>query len=200
MKILAFVDSHTSVKALRRIRQKVNREKPDLIICGGDISIFEHGVEYALYFLDKLKKPVLVVHGNHESENFLRKACKLFRNITFIHRKCYKANDVIIFGYGGGGFELTDRAFRKTAKKFEKIIQKNKGKKIILLTHAPPYGTKVDKIVGQYAGNKDITNFVKKNKVDYLICGHLHENFGKKDKIKKTIVMNPGPFGKILTI
>jgi len=200
MKILAFVDTHTSIKALKRIKNKVKKEKPDLILCGGDISIFEQGIEFALFFLNKLKIPVLLVNGNHERDSFMRKICKLFDNITFIHKKHYKNDKVIVFGYGGGGFEMRDPVFKRAARKFKKTIKNNKDKKIILLVHGPPYGTKVDKILGEHAGNKDITDFVKKNRIDYVICGHLHENFGKKDKIKKTIIMNPGPYGKVIKL
>ena len=33
-----------------------------------------------------------------------------------------------------------------------------------------------------------------------LLCGHLHENFNKKDKLNKTILINPGPNGEMITI
>ena len=88
----------------------------------------------------------------------------------------------------------------KAFSRSKKMTMKNIDKKIILLIHGPPYGTKLDKLAGQYSGNKDITDFVKKNKVDYVICGHLHENFGKKDKIGQAIVLNPGPYGKIIKL
>ena len=200
MKILTFVDTHASEKALARIKKKVKSEKPDLLLCAGDISVFEQGLDYVLFFLNKLKKPVLIIHGNHEGERFMRKVCKLFKNITFLHKKHYRQNNVIVLCYGGGGFALRDSVFKKTTRKFKKIIKKNGDKKISLLIHGPPYGTKVDKIGGEYAGNKDITDFVRKNRIDYVICGHLHENFGKKDKIGKAVVLNPGPYGKILKI
>src|SRR3989338_10340820 len=108
MKLLAFVDTHTSIKALKRIKQKVKKENPDLLLCAGDISIFEHSVEYVLFFLNKLKKPILMIHGNHERETFMRKVCKLFGNIIFIHKRHYSKNNVIVLGYGGGGFALRD--------------------------------------------------------------------------------------------
>ena len=102
-------------------------------------------------------------------------------------------------GYGCGGFSLVDREFDKTAVKFRKIIKMNEDKKIILVTHAPPYKTRLDKL-GIHCGNKSIRKFIDKNKIDLVICGHLHENFGKEDKINKTRLINPGPFGKILTV
>ena len=200
MKLLTFVDTHTSVRALQRIIKKARKENPDLILCAGDISIFERGIGYILFYLNKLKKPVLIVNGNHERGSFMRRVCKSFQNITFIHKKYYKNGNIIVLGYGGGGFGLRDAKFTKTAKNFREVIKKNEDKKIILLIHGPPYGTKVDKIAGQYSGNKDITDFIKNNKIDYVICGHLHENFGKRDKIKKTIVINQGPYGKIIKL
>ncbi len=95
---------------------------------------------------------------------------------------------------------MIDKGFEKTSIKFKKIIHANKGKKIILVTHAPPYKTRLDKLVGGHCGNKSIRYFIERNKIDLLICGHLHENFGKEDKIKRTKIINPGPFGKIVMI
>ena len=200
MKILAFTDIHGSLFALRKVEQKVKAQKPDLMVCAGDISIFEHGITGILRRLNKLNKQIIVVHGNHEDESTFNKYSKLFKNILFIHKKNFIKDNILFLGYGGGGFSLIDKGFEKTSIKFKKIIQANKDKKIILVTHAPPYKTRLDKLVEGHCGNKSIKKFIKKNKVDLLICGHLHENFGKEDKIKRTKIINPGPFGKIVEI
>ncbi len=200
MKILAFTDVHGSLLALRRIEKKVNHEKPDLIVCAGDISIFEHGIFGIIKRLGKLNKEIVIIHGNHEDDSTFRKLSKLFKSIIFIHKNYFIKNNALFLGYGGGGFSIVDKEFEKIAKKFKKIIKENDVKKIILITHAPPYKTRLDKLVGGHCGNKSIRHFVEKNKIDLLICGHLHENFGKEDKIKKTKVINPGPFGKIIEI
>ena len=172
-----------------------------MLVCAGDISIFEHGIVRLMNRLDKLNRKILIIHGNHEDSSTFIKYSKLFKNIIFIHKNYLIKNNSLFLGYGGGGFSMADRQFEKTAQnKFKKIINKNKDKKIILITHAPPYKTKLDKLVGGHAGNKSIRHFVEKNKIDLLICGHLHENFGKEDKIKRTKVINPGPFGKIVEI
>ena len=107
----------------------------------------------------------------------------------------------MFLGYGGGGFSQRDKEFEHLAKtKFNDAIKSNKDKKIILVTHAPPYGTKVDLIVGEHCGNKTFRDFIIKNKVDLHICGHLHENFDKKDNLKKTLIVNPGPYGRIIKL
>ena len=201
MKILAFTDIHGSSFALKRIEQKVKSQKPDLLVCAGDISIFEHGIVGILRRLNKLNKKIIIIHGNHEDASTFRRCSKLFKNIIFIHKNHFIKNNTLFLGYGGGGFSVVDREFDKISKtKFKKIIKSNEGKKIILVTHAPPYKTRLDKLIQGHCGNKSIRHFVERNKIDLLICGHLHENFGKEDRIKKTKVINPGPFGKILEI
>ena len=200
MKLLAFTDTHGSLLALKRIEQKTKTQKPDLLVCAGDVSIFEHGIVGIIRRLNKLNKKIIIIHGNHEDDSTFRKLSKLFKNIIFVHKNYHIENDILFFGYGGGGFSIVDKEFEKIAIKFKKIIKNNKDKKIIIVTHAPPYRTRLDKISGGHCGNRSIRRFAEKNRVDLLICGHLHENFGKEDKIKKTKVINPGPFGKIVDI
>ena len=200
MKILAFTDLHLSSVAFKKIKSKVKKRNPDLIICAGDVSIFEQGLDFILNKLNKLKTNILIIHGNHETSSVMKKLCSKYDHLIFIHKKYYKQNNHIFFGYGGSGFALVEPNFYKTGEKFQKIIRKNKDKKIILITHAPPYKTKLDLIVGSHCGNKTFRNFVSRNKIDLYICGHLHENFGKKDHIKKTHILNPGPYGKIIKI
>lgn len=200
MKLLAFTDTHGSLLALRRIEQKTKAQNPDLLVCAGDISIFEHGIVGIIRRLNKSNKKIIIVHGNHEDDSTFKKLAKLFKNIIFIHKTHFICNNSLFLGYGGGGFSIVDREFEKISAKFKKIIKQNKDKKIILVTHAPPYKTRLDRLVEGHCGNKSIRHFVEKNKVDLLICGHLHENFGKEDKIGKTKVINPGPFGKIVEI
>ena len=76
MEILAFVDAHGSLSALRELKKKAARA--DLLVCAGDISIFEHGLVRLLYELNKINKPVLIIHGNHETEEILKKSSWIF--------------------------------------------------------------------------------------------------------------------------
>ena len=85
-------------------------------------------------------------------------------------------------------------------KQFKKWIKESKAKKVVLVTHAPPYGTKLDDLYGESVGNISFRKFLVNGAVDMLLCGHLHENFNKKDMLNKTIIINAGPNGKIITI
>ena len=120
MKVLAFVDLHGSLKALRKLKEKVS--KADIIVCAGDITIFEQDIKHILRRLDHLGKTVLMIHGNHEGEMVLRRLCEQTKNIKFIHEKVYEFEDVAFFGYGGGGFSAEDGDFAKAAKSKAKAL------------------------------------------------------------------------------
>ncbi len=200
MKILALVDMHGSLRALKKAEALAHDKKPDAIVCAGDISIFEQHLEQMLAGLAKLKIPVIIVHGNHESEKSMRLACSKHKNLFFIHRKTFNFNGVLFIGWGGGGFSTRDREFEKISPLLE---EKMKGyEKAVFVTHAPPYKTNLDKILEEDCGSRSFRNFIKKNsgKIKAAVSGHLHENSGKEDHIGDTRVLNPGPFGKIITI
>jgi len=59
---------------------------------------------------------------------------------------------------------------------------------IVLLTHAPPHGTR-DELPFGHVGSKAIQKFV--DRVDLIVCGHIHEAKGI-ETVGKTVVVNPG--------
>lgn len=197
MKILAFTDMHGSGAAYRKIKTNANLHKPDVLACAGDITIFENKITFWLRKLNSIGKPVVIVHGNHEEPSSFNTN---LRNIHFAHKKHFILNNTLFLGYGGGGFSDVDEEFRKTGEKFNDIIAKNKDKKIIFITHAPPYKTRLDNLNGEHCGNKTLRHFIDRNRIDLHVCGHLHENFGREDKIKHTRIVNPGPFGKMINL
>ncbi len=199
MKILCFVDVHGSMPIMKKLVERGKKDDIGLVICAGDISTFGDKLNKFVELFSKVKKPFLIIHGNHEDESEISRACKPFENCINIHEAGFSGPDFTVLGYGGGGFSKVDKKFEKIAKVFKKII-KDKGGKIILVTHAPPYNTTVDKIGKNPVGNKSIREFIVSAKPDLVICGHLHENANKKDKIGKTLVMNPGYKGKVITL
>ncbi len=198
MKLFAFVDWHSDLSVWRKIEKKVKEENPDLIVCAGDISVFEQHIDWLMKMLDSLEKPVFLIHGNHELSNIVEKLSERSKNIKFIHKKIVEFKDFAFVGYGGGGFSVKDEGFVRFAGNIESKI---KDKKVIFVTHAPFYGTNTDYVWKRHCGNKNFTEFIKQNKNIVLgICGHLHECAHKKDKIGNTIVINPGPEGEVINL
>ncbi len=198
MKILAFVDMHGSKEALRKIKSTARKENVDYVVCAGDITIFGDEFEKLMKQLDEMGKTVLMVHGNHEGQEETRKLCEKSKNIVFLHKRVLDVGDYVFVGWGGGGFSKSDKQFENFIKK--ELPNIKKGKKILLVTHAPPHKTKLDDIWGEPAGCKSIRNFIEEHKPHTAISGHLHENSGKVDNIGKTMLINPGPWGIVIEI
>jgi putative phosphoesterase len=202
MNILAVSDPHGDSTALRKIAAK--SKKADIVLIAGDITIFERDLRKILSRLNKIKKPVLVIPGNHESPALLKQESERFRHIYYIESGYYMVDNYLFVACAGNGFALNDPEFVRCTKKLEKTLKAKRKKikdlKYILMTHALPYRTKVDYMYHEHFGNKSVRDFISKTQPDLAICGHFHETFGKRDKIKKTVVMNPGPFGKIVRL
>jgi len=197
MRLLVFGDTHGSKSAIKRIIKKASGA--DIVICLGDLTNWGHNLENLLLKFKNLKSQFLFIHGNHEYIGDVKKVVKKHGFIQFLHQRSYSINNYVFFGYGGGGFLLEDLKFENIIKRFKKTIKKND--KVILITHAPPYGTKLDILpYTGHAGNKSFTKFIKEIKPIYHLCGHFHENESKRDKINNTIILNPGPEGKIIRI
>ena len=198
MKILAFTDVHASVAAFKKIQANIKKYKPDYLFCLGDVTIFEQNIKQVLEKINSLGVKTLIIHGNHEMGPVMAKLCKKYKNLEYVHKKIVDLGDYIVLAHGGGGFYGPDYS----DKDFDKFVRKNlkKLKKpTILLTHAPPYKTKLDYLdwVGDYVGCESYTDYIYEMKPILALAGHLHENFGKKQKIGKTLVCNPGPRGKV---
>jgi len=196
MKILAFVDLHGDKDALDKIKEK--SKQVDLVLCAGDLTFFEQDLDYFLEELNKLGKKVLIIPGNHESEENLVELTKDLENVYQIHRGMFVKDDYLILGYGGGGFSITDKGFYKVGESFKKNIKENT--KVIFMIHGPPYGTQLDIMNGEHVGNRTTRAFINDTKPAIVIFGHLHEYGGKEDSIGETKLINPGPEGKIIEI
>ncbi len=203
MKILAFTDMHGSKEALKKLAEKA--KKADIILCCGDFTVFGKRQKYFLSEFNKLKKTMLIIPGNHETDEELKKDIKGYSYLRYMQNSMYKDDKIIVLGAEGNGFSTTDRVFSKVSKAFEAMLKKenkegSRQRCYILMTHAPPYGTELDKITGEHCGNKAIRSFIIKTQPKYVFSGHIHENKGKIGYIRKTKIINPGPEGRIITI
>jgi len=198
MKILISADIHGRKKAVDEIKIRVKKEKIDLVICAGDMSVFERDIELILEDLNSMGVPVLLIPGNHENIQKLFEISEKFENLIDIHEATYQVGDYVFVGFGNPGFALIDRDFEKFVAKLGNTL---KGKKVILVTHGPPYNTKLDYLDGEHVGCTSIRKFIEQNdNIILAVSGHLHENFGVEDKIGKIKVINPGPYGKVIEI
>ncbi|MBU2638220.1 MAG: metallophosphoesterase family protein [Nanoarchaeota archaeon] len=196
MKILAFVDTHGSKRAFDEILKRARQA--DILVCAGDLTMWGESTEKWIKFLEKAGKPMVIVPGNHESEREISEICKKYKYCIYLHRAAYEYGEYMFFGFGGGGFSEGNADFERIGKHVEKDA---KGKRLILITHGPPYGTALDSLPGSgHRGCRSIRRFIEEVKPMIAISGHLHETAGNTDLIGKTFVINPGSFGALLKI
>ncbi len=137
--------------------------------------------------------------------SFFPKAIKKYRNIQRVDYSYGRFGEYIIIGARGHSApgRVKSRAYRRYKRKldnlFKRFKEENKDKKVIFLTHNVPYKTKLDLlgkkthelVRGRHAGSKMFRRIIEKYQPILHVGGHIGERMGK-DKIGKTILINPG--------
>jgi Icc-related predicted phosphoesterase len=181
-----------------------------------------------LQFLNSLGIPVMITHGNHDitdkypwsfrvpfprlDPDTLENMIRNLKNIALIDYSSKRFRSLNV--YGVGCKVLTPNApenptiynyWKKLRirefKKLDNFFKKHDARSTIVLTHDPPYGTKLDKITdraspryGEHLGTDQVKLFVKKYQPLLWVCANIHEGRGII-KIGKTVVVNTG-YGK----
>ncbi|MBW6470018.1 MAG: metallophosphoesterase [Methanosarcinaceae archaeon] len=205
MKILAISDAHGDYSKVGQILKLKQTSDIDLILISGDITDFGPDEE-AEKLLNMFEKPIMAIPGNCD----LRTILKVLDNskATSLHNTSKRIDDITFIGLGGSNptpfntpFELQEDEIESDLERLVKEAENNPNNNtIVLLTHAPPYGT-VDEIPIGHVGSTAIEKFV--GRVDLIVCGHIHEARGVM-KVGKTVIVNPGMVcesnGAIITI
>ena len=197
MKFLAFVDVHLDVAAVKALAVRAQKADIDFLLCAGDLSQFGKGLREALEVFAACKKPLYMIPGNHETDALLTEVEKPFPFLHNLHRRAVQIGSYVFLGYGEGGFAQEDPAFRKLAREWYGTYN---GQNLVLVTHGPPYGTKIDVLNQRQVGNLDFRKFIERMKPKVAICGHLHETAGVMDEIGETKVINPGWDGMVVEL
>jgi len=199
MKIVAFADIHLSTRALKEVKKKIKKENPDLVICAGDFTVFNHEVGPFIKKMAALGKPLIIIHGNHEELKDVKREAAKYQHVQVLHKKVISYQGYFFIGFGGGGFQYNYPEFDNFISKCKDKI---KGQKLVLITHAPPHGTNLDDVFGSHVGSKTFIKFIKKYK-DHLclyLCGHIHECMKNTSKVGKCLMANPGADGMVFRI
>ncbi|MGP8330345.1 MAG: metallophosphoesterase family protein [Methanosarcinaceae archaeon] len=205
IKILAISDAHGDFSKIGPMLKLNQTSDIDLILVAGDITNFGPDKD-AETFLNMFEKPIMAIPGNCDLQTIL----KILDNskATNLHNTSEHIGNITFIGLGGSNptpfntpFELQENEIEND---LEKLVKKEEDRPvnnvIVLLTHAPPYGT-VDEIPVGHVGSTAIGNFL--DRVDLIVCGHIHEAKGIM-KVGKTVVVNPGMVlegnGAVITI
>jgi putative phosphoesterase len=197
MKILVLSDIHNRLDYSEPVSARL--QEADLVIIAGDITNFG-GRDEAKHVIERLaayNPKILAVSGNCDRPGVTE--ILTYHNMN-LHASPTVIERVMFFGIGGCNKtpfhtpqEYTDEEMTRIFGRFQK---KPDIDKYVLVTHAPPYKTKLDAIFfGFHVGSKAVRKFIESFQPDMAVCGHIHEARGV-DKVGKTLIINPGPFPK----
>ena len=139
---------------------------------------------------------------NWERKHYFQKLIKTYKNIHYIDYKSFEFRGLVFIGARGHSSpgKVKSKAYKRHRKILDNLFNKNKKSNVIFVTHIVPYNTKLDKITsknadkkvkGKHYGSKLMRRVINRWQPILNLSGHFHENPGK-DKIKKTIIVNPG--------
>ena len=198
-KIRAFIfsDGHGKLENLAAVKDEIAAS--DLVLFAGDFTQFskpQTGEPY-VKALAAYAKPTFSVLGNCDYPELFR----LTKDNAFSVDGCVKKCDELYITGSGGGSKFTgttpyERSDAELASDLTAAETKLNAGEIpasclIVITHNPPFDTKLDKVPMAHVGSKSLRAFTEKYEPLLHISGHIHESVGI-DKIGKTVLLNPG--------
>jgi putative phosphoesterase len=195
MNIIAITDLHGRHEFSTETAKQI--KSADLVLIAGDLTNFGKGsdADRILKEIQAFNRHILAIPGNcdHVSVNKLLKKLGIS-----LHGTTKKIDDIIFRGLGGSKKTPFNTPQEYSEKELSVILndfpEKQEFRFHILISHTPPVKTKLDRtFMGQHVGSYAVRSYIEKYEPDLVICGHIHEARGV-DNIKKTLILNPGPF------
>jgi hypothetical protein len=188
MKLLCISDLHGEPKRVDGL------DAVDVLVITGDITHFGDRT-LAMGILEGFKSAerLLAVPGNCDNLGVNEVLVELGADL---HSRGRMIGDTGFFGVGGSNATpfntpqeySEDELWDFMAKGYEQV--KNASIKV-MVSHPPPFDTKLDKVGERHAGSKKVREFIESYGPDLVLCGHVHEAKGK-DAIGNTMIVNPG--------
>lgn len=215
MKALYVTDVHGHEATYERLLEKARNKSVSTVLIGGDTcpgfnSLYQKRFlsEYLIprfsRFRKEVGKPVFIIMGNDDlgANTGLFEQAEKKGYWKFMHAKIASLGEYTIAGYqciNPTPFMLKDweREEEEIAKELGGLARAVRGKKTIMMFHAPPFGTALDVLHdGRNVGSVAILKFIETLKPDISLHGHIHESAMMSgvmsEKIGKTLCVNPG--------
>ncbi len=197
MRILAVADFHGNSSAESYLSKFLTQDF-DCVVLIGDLTDFgpPEVAESLLELVKQTGVPCLAVPGNCDPKSILKVIDKYNMNL---HGKCEELGGVKFVGLGGSNLTPFHTPFELNEVEIKEELAAascDTNEKTVLVTHAPPFETKVDMIKsGTHVGSKSVRQYIEQKHPLVCLCGHVHE--GREiDQLGRTLVVNPGPITK----
>ncbi len=197
MKVLIFSDIHNDWKRLEQLLAV----EADIYISAGDQVSWARGLERCGEILASRAGRMYVLPGNHETAEQIARMCEQ-HGLEDLHERSIEVGRWRVAGLGYSGptpfhtpGEYTEAGLAQRLERFAGLSP------MVLVCHAPPYGTALDRIrPGMHAGSTAIRDFIAKEQPAYFFCGHIHEAEGVAIEMGTTRCWNVGKKGYLLEL
>ena len=199
LRILAAGDIHGDPGISKKLAEKAEKEKVDLVVLLGDLTGLVQTKNIIKPFIDK-KQKVVFVPGNWETKSDAETLSKQY-GIKNLEKSYVAYKGVGIFGIGCPDWSLypdEQRAFKHLREQHEKLGKIKNLEKKIMISHLHAAGTKSE--LSGVPGSDVLRKAVEELQPDLFISGHIHELEGVEEKIGRTRVVNVGRKGRIFEI
>jgi hypothetical protein len=185
VKLLHVTDIHGSRRALKEIMRLY--PAVDLIVISGDVANYFDLHFFYEFFEEicKVDKKVLYVLGNNEPRDL-----EAPHPCVKLDGRKEEALGLIFGGLGGSPYTPYNTPNEYSEEEAENVLN-GLGKVDILISHAPPYGTRADKGYKGHFGSKAVLSYVLKYRPRLVLSGHVHEAH-YAGWLNGTLIINPG--------
>jgi Icc-related predicted phosphoesterase len=197
LKLLIFSDLHNNWKTLETLLGV----EADYYFSAGDQVSWGRGLERCGEILAARGDQVYVLPGNHETAAQISEMCAL-HGLHDFHQRHIEIGRWKVAGLGYSSPTPFDTPGEyseiQLAERLERFAELSP---LVLICHAPPYGTVLDEIrPGLHAGSHAVREFIEKRQPEYFFCGHIHEAEGRFCEIGRTRAWNVGKKGHLLEL
>lgn len=187
---MAFSDLHHS--ATRAAELVAASGAADLVIGAGDFCNARRRLPDAMAMLADIARPVILVPGNAESADELRAASQ--DGVTVLHGEAALIDGLRIFGLGYAVpvTPFGDWSCDLTEAQAEQMLSQCSAADI-LVSHSPPKGIVDRSSSGRSIGSVAVLDAIKRIAPKLVLCGHVHDSWGKSETLGPSKVHNLGP-------
>jgi len=189
MKICVITDIHGHKSSLKKLFDSIDIKEFDLLLCCGDITSFG-GKREAKEVLDLIPDiQFYTLFGNCDRQEVKE---YISTNDISIHEREVKIQNYTLGGFGGANISPFGTPSEYSEEQLIAGLSKLSYRNMILVTHAPPYGTKLDRIGnGKPIGSTSVRDIIERKQPLVALSGHVHESRAI-DSIGVTKLLNPG--------
>jgi uncharacterized protein len=193
MRLLLSSDIHCDLRAAHELVRRA--EEADVLVVAGDLGVMREGLQKTVDALAETATPTVLVAGNGESADELRRACERWPAARVLHGDGCTLDGVAFWGVGGAipvtpfGEWSYDLSEEEGAALLEGCPEG-----AVLVTHSPPLGH-VDGAGPRHLGSRAVLDAIQRARPRLVVCGHIHGHWGEESWEGETRIVNAGPGG-----